>query len=146
MLAGGNLTLVQRNWRADGLEPHCICTFNLSHDPTFAAKATTSLASMVIRRLIPLVLSVDETSRVQLIIRTQLGQRMKKWWTGIMAEDHKPCGATTLFAPFSVLKRRRLRKAFIPPLNAAAREDPGRQDRPRHPRQLCRPQALFGEG
>jgi hypothetical protein len=97
----------------------------------------------------PIVLSVDEKSQIQALDRTQPGLPMKKGRAGTMTHDYKRHGTTTLFAALNVLDgtiiarnmQRHRHQEFIRFLNAIEAEVPARQARPRHPRQLRRPQA-----
>ncbi len=50
-----------------------------------------------------IVLSVDETSQIQALDRTQPGLPMKKGRAGTMTHDDKRHGTTTLFAALNVL-------------------------------------------
>ena len=96
-----------------------------------------------------IVLSVDEKSQIQALDRTQPGLPMKKGRAGTMTHDYKRHGTTTLFAALNVLDgtvigrnmQRHRHQEFIRFLNAIEAQVPARQDRPRDPRQLRRPQA-----
>ena len=98
------------------------------------------------------MLSVDEKSQIQALDRTQPGLPMKKGRAGTMTHDYKRHGTTTLFAALNVLDgtvigrsmQRHRHQEFIRFLNAIEAAGPGRQDRPRHPRQLRHPQASQG--
>ena len=67
---GVRVSSVQRIWRGHGLPPHRVDQFKLSNDPKFVEKLQTSWGSMSIRRLTPIVLSVDEKSQIQALDRT----------------------------------------------------------------------------
>ena len=62
-----------------------------------------SLASMSIRLLHAVILSVDEKSQIQALDRTQPGLPMKKGRAGTMTHDYKRHGTTTLFAALNIL-------------------------------------------
>jgi hypothetical protein len=78
------------------------------------------------------VLSVDETSQIQALDRTQPGLPMKKGRAGTMTHDYKRNGAATLFAAMNVLDgtvigrnmQRHRHQEFIRFLNAVEREVP----------------------
>ena len=142
--AGVSLTSVQRIWRAHGLAPHRIRTFKLSNDPKFAAKVRDIVGLYVDPPAHAVVLSVDEKSQIQALDRTQPGLPPEEG----SGRDHDP----RLQAQRHDHPVRRLRRAGgrgHRPLHAAPpasgvhpvserrrARGPGRQDGPRHPRQL----------
>jgi alpha-D-ribose 1-methylphosphonate 5-triphosphate synthase subunit PhnG len=95
------------------------------------------------------VLSVDEKSQIQALDRTQPGLPMKRGRAGTMTHDYKRHGTTTLFAAMNVLDgtvighnmQRHRHQEFIRFSIAGRARGSSRKDRPRHPRQLCRPPA-----
>src|ERR1700675_796820 len=99
-----SLTSVQRIWRAHGLAPHRIRTFQLSNDPKFAAKVRDIVGLYVDPPAHAVVLSVDEKSQIQALDRTQPGLPMKKGRAGTMTHDYRRHGTTTLFAALDVLE------------------------------------------
>ncbi len=121
-----------------------------------SASSSTSCSDVVGLYVDPpahaIVLSVDEKSQIQALDRTQPGLPMKKGRAGTMTHDYKRHGTTTLFAALNVLDgtvigrnmQRHRHQEFIRFLNAIEADGPGRQARPRHPRQLRRPQAPEG--
>ena len=128
--------------------------FKLSNDPDFVPKLKDIVGLYVDPPAHAVVLSVDEKSQIQALDRTQPGLPMKKGRAGTMTHDYKRHGTTTLFAALNVLDgtvigrcmQRHRHQEFIRFLNAIEATGPGRQGRPRHPRQLRRPQAAQGAG
>ena len=104
--AGVSHRSVQRIWAAHGLQPHRIKTFKLSTDPKFTAKVQDVVGLYVDPPEHALVLSVDEKSQIQALVRTQPGLPMKKGRCGTMTHDYKRHGTTTLFAALDVLEGR----------------------------------------
>ena len=74
---GVSLTSVQRIWRAHGLAPHRLRTFELSRDPKFAEKVRDIVGLYVDPPAHAVVLSVDEKSQIQALDRTQPGLPMR---------------------------------------------------------------------
>ena len=126
-----------------------------SSSPTIPGSSTscaTWSGSIVDPPAHAIVLSVDEKSQIQALDRTQPGLPMKKGRLGTMTHDYKRHGTTTLFAALNVLDGtvigrnmpRHRHQEFIRFLNAIERKVPADKLRPRHPRQLRRPQAPQG--
>jgi transposase len=125
-LAGISLRSVQRIWDAHQLQPHRVRRFKRSRDPRFAE----TMADVVGLYLDPpaqaVVLSIDETSQIQALDRTQPGLPLKPGRCGTMTHDDKRHGTTTLFAALNVLEgtvigrcmQRHRHAAFIRFLNA----------------------------
>ena len=125
-LAGISLRSVQRIWDAHQLQPHRVRSFKRSRDPRFAE----TMADVVGLYLDPpaqaVVLSIDETSQIQALDRTQPGLPLKLGCCGTMTHDYKRHGTTTLFAALNVLEstvigrcmQRHRHAAFIRFLNA----------------------------
>src|SRR6202790_2105764 len=148
-VTGVSLSYVQRVWRSHGLQPHRIRTFKLSNDPQFAAKVRDIVVLYVDPPAHAVVLSVDEKSQIQPLGRTQPGLPPEEG----SGRDHDP----RLQAQRHDHPVRRLRRAAGQghrPLRAAPpasgvhsvserrrARGPGRQDGPRHPRQLRHAQA-----
>ena len=149
---GISASAVRRIWKAHGLQPHRWRQFKLSRDPDFVAKLRDVVGLYVDPPAHAIVLSVDEKSQIQALDRTQPGLPMKKGRLGTMTHDYKRHGTTTLFAALNVLDgtvigrnmARHRHQEFIRFLNAIDAEVPAGQGRPRHPRQLRRPQAPEG--
>ena len=98
-----SLRSVQRIWAAHGLQPHRVRRFKLSQDPAFAAKLRDVVGLYLDPPAHSLVLSVDEKSQIQALVRTQPGLPMKKGRAGTMTHDYIRHGTTTLFAALNVL-------------------------------------------
>ena len=69
----GSALVVQRIWRAHGLQPHRVRQFKLSNDPQFVAKLRDVVGLYVNPPDHAIVLSVDEKSQIQALDRTQPG-------------------------------------------------------------------------
>ncbi len=94
---------IQRLWKAHGLQPHRVKTFQLSRDKRFVEKLRDVVGLYLNPPEHALVLSVDEKSQIQALDRSQPGLPMKKGRAGTMTHDYKRHGTTTLFAAFNVL-------------------------------------------
>jgi hypothetical protein len=113
-------------------QPHRIQTFKRSRDPGFAAKLTHIVDLYVDLPLHAVVLSLDEKSPIQALVRTQPGLPIKPGRCQTMTHDYKRHGTTTLFAALSVLDgtvigrgmQRHRDSEFIRFLNAVEREVP----------------------
>lgn len=101
---GVSMSMVQRVWKANGLQPHRIKTFKLSNDKQFAEK----LVDVVDLYLAPpehaLVLCVDEKTQIQALDRTQKSLPIYPGRFGTQTHDYKRHGTTTLFAASNVLE------------------------------------------
>ena len=97
------ISTVQKIWRAHGLAPHRMRTFQLSRDPQFAAKVREVVGLYVDPPAPAVVLSVDEKSQIQALDRTQPGLPIKRGRAGTMTHDYIRHGTTTLFAALNVL-------------------------------------------
>lgn len=99
---GTSPSIVQRVWKAHGLQPHRTKTFKLSNDKRFAEK----LGDVVGLYLNPpehaIVLCVDEKSPIQALDRTQKSLPIYPGRLGTMTHDYKRNGTTTLFAALNV--------------------------------------------
>src|SRR6476620_11579064 len=146
--SGISASAVRRIWKAHGLQPHRYRQFKLSNDPNFVDKLRDVVGLYVDPPAHAIVLSLDEKSQIQALDRTQPGLPLKKGRLGTMTHDYKRHGTTTLFAALNVLDGKQ--HAAPPPsgVHALPERDrgrgAGRQDGPRHPRQLRRPQAYQG--
>lgn len=98
--------MVQRVWKAGGLTPHRVKTFNLSNDKQFVEKLVDVVGLYLDPPEHALVLSCDEKSQIQALDRTQPGLPMKKGRCGTMAHDYKRHGTTTLFAAIELARGR----------------------------------------
>src|SRR5437016_8565943 len=101
--AGISYSSIQRIWRAHGLKPHLVKTFNVSRDKNFAAKVEDVVGLYLNPPDKALVLCVDEKSQIQALDRTQPGLPLKKGRAGTMTHDYKRNGTTTLFAALNML-------------------------------------------
>ena len=98
-VSGISLRSVQRTWDAHRLQLHRLRTFKRFNDPAFAAKVEDTVGLYMDPPMHTVVLSVDETSQIQALDRTQLGLPLKP---GTMTHDYKRNGVTTLFAALNV--------------------------------------------
>src|SRR3990172_8402886 len=122
----------QRIWKAHGLQPHRVETFQLSRDRRFVEKLRDVVGLYLNPPEHALVLSVDEKSQIQALDRSQPGLPMKKGRAGTMTHDYKRHGTTTLFAALDVLEgkvigrcmQRHRHQEFIRFLNAVERTVP----------------------
>ena len=94
---------VLRHWHANGLKPHLVRGFKVSHDPKFVEKLEDIVGLYMSPPEHALVLCCDEKSQVQALDRTQPGLPMKKGRAATMTHDYKRNGTTTLFAALNVL-------------------------------------------
>jgi transposase len=90
--------MVQRVWKANGLQPHRTRTFKVSNDKHFAEKVVDVVGLYLDPPEHALVLSVDEKSQIQALDRTQPGLPLKPGRCGTMTHDYQRNGTTTLFA------------------------------------------------
>jgi len=100
---GVSKMVTQRIWKAHGLQPHRVETFQLSRDRRFVEKLRDVVGLYLNPPEHALVLSVDEKSQIQALDRSQPGLPMKKGRAGTMTHDYKRHGTTTLFAALNVL-------------------------------------------
>ena len=102
--AGLSHTTVQRVWRAHALRPHLLRTFKLSNDKHFMDKLRDVVGLYLNPPEHALVYCVDEKSQAQALDRTQAQLPLKQGRCGIMADDYKRHGTTTLVAALNVLE------------------------------------------
>jgi len=95
---GTSPTMVQRVWKANGLQPHRTKTFKLSNDPHFAEKLLDVVGLYLNPPDHALVLCADEKTSIQALDRTQRGLPIHRGRCGTMTADYKRNGTTTLFA------------------------------------------------
>ena len=76
-LAGISLRSVQRIWDAHQLQPHRVRSFKRSRDPRFAEKMADVVGLYLDPPAQAVVLSIDETSQIQALDRTQPGLPLK---------------------------------------------------------------------
>lgn len=99
---GTSHAMVQRVWKAAGLQPHRVKTFKLSTDPLFVEKLLDVVGLYLNPPEHALVLCADEKSQIQALDRTQPGLPLKKGRCGTMTHDYKRHGTTTLFAALEI--------------------------------------------
>jgi transposase len=99
---GTSPSMVQRVWKAHGLQPHRTKTFKLSNDPRFAEKLIDVVGLYLNPPEHAIVLCVDEKSQIQALDRTQKSLPMYPGRLGTMTHDYKRNGTTTLFAALDV--------------------------------------------
>jgi len=90
--ASVSVSSVQRIWRAHGLQPHRVRHFKLSKDPGFIDKLRDVVGLDVDPPAHAVVFSVDETSQIQALDRTQPGLPMKRGRAGTMTHDTSGMG------------------------------------------------------
>lgn len=100
---GVSQSSVSRHWRAQGLKPHRVETFNVSRDPKFAEKLEDIVGLYLSVPAHALVLCCDEKSQIQALDRTQPGLPLKKGRAATITLDYKRHGTTTLFAALNTL-------------------------------------------
>jgi transposase len=101
--AGISEASVRRIWRAHGLKPHLVETFNVSKDPRFAEKLEAVVGLYLNPPEHGLVLCCDEKSQIQALDRTQPSLPLKKGRGQTMTHDYKRNGTATLFAALNTL-------------------------------------------
>ncbi|HEX4954646.1 MAG TPA: IS630 family transposase [Thermoanaerobaculia bacterium] len=94
---GVSASMVQRIWKANGLQPHRVRGFKLSNDKRFVEKLVDVVGLYLNPPEHALVLCADEKSQIQALDRTQPGLPLKKGRCGTMTHDYKRHGTTTLF-------------------------------------------------
>ena len=102
-VVGVSPSTVLRAWRAHGLKPHRIETFQVSRDPQFVEKLEDIVGLYLNPPEHALVLCCDEKSQVQALDRTQPGLPLKQGRAATMTHDYKRHGTTTLFAALNTL-------------------------------------------
>ena len=95
---------VRRIWRAHGLKPHRVATFQVSNDPAFADKLEAIVGLYLNPPEHALVQSADENSQIQALDRAQPGLPMKKGRGQTMTHDYKCNGTATLSAALDALE------------------------------------------
>ena len=95
---GCSVTLVQRVWSDNHLQPHRTKTFKVSNDPKFAEKLVDVVGLYLDPPEHALVLSCDEKSQIQALDRTQKSLPMFPGRLKTLTHDYKRNGTTTLFA------------------------------------------------
>jgi transposase len=101
---GVSVSMVQRVWKANRLQPHRIKTFKLSNDKQFAEKLVDVVGLYLSPPEHALVLCVDEKTQIQALDRTQKSLPIYPGRLGTQTHDYKRHGTTTLFAALNVLE------------------------------------------
>lgn len=95
--------MVQRVWKAHGLQPHRTKTFKLfQRSASFAEKLIDVVGLYLNPPEHAIVLCVDEKSQIQAIDRTQKSLPIYPGRLGTMTHDYERNGTTTLFAALDV--------------------------------------------
>jgi transposase len=103
---GTSPAMVQRVWKANGLQPHRTKTFKLSNDPKFAEKLLDVVGLYLDPPEHALVLCADERTSIQALDRTQRGLPIHRGRCGTMTADYKRNGTTTLFTAIDMAEGR----------------------------------------
>lgn len=96
--------MIQRVWKANGLQPHRVRTFKVSNDPNFVEKIVDVVGLYLNPPEHALVLCVDEKSQIQALDRTQPSLPMYPGRCGTLTHDYKRNGTTTLFAALNAIE------------------------------------------
>lgn len=99
---GMSQSAVSRIWRAFGLKPHAVETWQLSTDPQFIDKVRDVVGIYLDPPENALVLAVDEKSQMQAIDRTAPILPMMPTTPARMTHDYVRHGTTNLFAAMDV--------------------------------------------
>jgi len=99
-----SVSMVQRVWRANRLQPQRIKTFKLSNDKHFVEKLIDVVGLYLSPPEHAIVLCVDEKTQIQALDRTQKSLPIYPGRCGTMTHDYKRNGTTTLFAALNVLE------------------------------------------
>src|SRR5260370_41316258 len=95
---------VQRIWKKHKLQPHRVEWFKLSNEPQFARKVRDIVGLYLNPPDKAIVLSVDETSQIQALDRTQPILPLRPGLPERPTHDYQRHGTTTLFAALNVLE------------------------------------------
>jgi transposase len=110
--SGLSRTTVQREWKARGLKPYLVKTFNVSNDPHFEDKLIDVVGLYLNPPDNAIVLSFDEKSQIQALDRTQPSLPMTPGRAGTMTHGYKRNGRTTLFAALNIATGQLIGKCF----------------------------------
>jgi hypothetical protein len=94
---------VVKIWHDHGLAPYRWRSFKLSNEKAFAEKLHDVVGLYVSPPAHDIVLSVDETSQIQALDRTQPALPLKRGRGATMTHEYKRNGTTTLFTALNVL-------------------------------------------
>src|SRR5260370_27620464 len=95
---------VQRIWKKHKLQPHRVEWFKFSNDPQFARKVRDIVGLYLNPPDKAIVLSVDETSQIQALDRTQPILPLRPGLPARRTHDYQRHRTTTLFAALNVLE------------------------------------------
>lgn len=131
---------VHRIWRAFGLQPHRVETFELSSDPLVVEKVRDIVGLYLAPPERAVVLSVDEKSQVQALDRTQPLLPMRPGQAERRTHDYKRNGTTSLLAALRRESRDRHRPMHAPAPRQRVPQIPrrGRAQRALRPRRSHR--------
>jgi transposase len=101
---GCDRNMVQRVWKANGLQPHRVRSFKVSNDKHFAQKVVDVVGLYLDPPEQALVLSCDEKSQIQALDRTQPSLPLKPGRCGTRTHDYTRNGTTTLFAALEMVE------------------------------------------
>jgi transposase len=88
--------------RANGLKPHLVRTYKVSHDPDFAAKVKDIVGLYLNPPEHALVLSIDEKTQIQALERTQLPLPLRQGRATRHTHDYKRHGVLDLYAAMNI--------------------------------------------
>lgn len=103
---GCSITMVQRVWKDNGLQPHRTKPFKVSNDPQFVEKLVDVVGLYLNPPDRALVLSCDEKSQIQALDRTQKSLPLFPGRLKTLTHDYKRHGTTTLFAAIELAEGR----------------------------------------
>jgi transposase len=93
---------VSKILRANGLKPHLVRTYKVSKDPAFAKKVKDIVGLYLKPPDNAIVLSVDETTQIQALERTQLPLPLRRGRAARHTHDYKRHGVLDLYAALNV--------------------------------------------
>ena len=103
---------VQRIWKAFGLKPHRVETFQVSTDPFFVEKVRDVVGLYMSPPENTVVLSVDEKSQIQALKRSQPVLPLRPGVAERQTHDYFRHGTTTLFAAQDIATGKALVKCY----------------------------------
>ena len=127
---------VHRVWRARHLQPHCVQSFEISHDPRFEEKLVDVGGLYVNPPENAIVFSVDEKSQMQALERTQTVLPLGGSSPEGRPHEYKRNGTIDLFAALEILTgdvvvefhRRHRHQEYLAFLSTLDRQAPKRYD------------------
>ena len=109
---GMSQSAVSRIWRAFGLQPHRVDSFQLSSDPFFVEKVRDVVGLYMNPPTNALILCVDEKSQIQALSRSQPVLPMRIGEIERQTHDYLRHGTTSLFAALDVATGQVIGKCF----------------------------------